>query len=62
MKTFKMVSNHCVVPCRLFSHAYTSTRAHPTHSLVFLLSGGGKLNYAGTKRWLEEHLDMDTTR
>ena len=21
----------------------------------------GKINYAGTKRWLEEHLDMDTT-
>ena len=36
-------------------------RTHPAYSLVFLLSGGGKLNYAGTKRWLEEHLDHDTT-
>ena len=37
------------------------SRSHPHHNLLFLLSGGGKLNYAGTKRWLEEHLDMDTT-
>ena len=36
-------------------------RTHPAYSLVFLLSGGGKLNYAGTKRWLEEHLDHDAT-
>ena len=37
------------------------SRSPPHHNLLFLLSGGGKLNYAGTKRWLEEHLDMDTT-
>jgi hypothetical protein len=30
-------------------------------SIVFLLSGGGDINYAGTKPWLEEHLDMDIT-
>ena len=46
---------------RLFSVSYSSTRSHPHHNLLFLLSGGGKLNYAGTKRWLEEHLDMTTT-
>jgi len=46
---------------RLFSSLYSSSRSHPAYSLVFLLSGGGKINYAGTKRWLEEHLDMDTT-
>ena len=46
---------------RLFSMSYSSTRSHPQHNLLFLLSGGGRLNYAGTKRWLEEHLDMDTT-
>merc|ERR1711913_126558 len=46
---------------RLFSTSYSSSRSHPNHNLLFLLSGGGKLNYAGTKRWLEEYLDMDTT-
>lgn len=46
---------------RLFSGLYSSSRSHPMGSIVFLLSGGGKINYAGTKRWLEEHLDMDTT-
>jgi len=46
---------------RLFSGLYASSRSHPAGSIVFLLSGGGKINYAGTKRWLEEHLDMDTT-
>jgi len=45
----------------MFSSIYSSSRSHPPVSLVFLLSGGGKINYAGTKRWLEEHLDMDTT-
>jgi len=46
---------------RLFSSLYASSRSHPPSSLIFLLSGGGKINFAGTKRWLEEHLDMDTT-
>lgn len=45
---------------RLFSSSYSSSRSHPNHNLLFILSGGGKLNYAGTKRWLEEYLDMDT--
>lgn len=45
---------------RLFSTSYSSSRSHPNHNLLFILSGGGKLNYAGTKRWLEEYLDMDT--
>eukprot|EP00088_Acartia_fossae_P036569 TRINITY_DN3777_c0_g1_i2.p1 TRINITY_DN3777_c0_g1~~TRINITY_DN3777_c0_g1_i2.p1 ORF type:complete len:596 (+),score=158.91 TRINITY_DN3777_c0_g1_i2:27-1790(+) len=44
---------------RLFSSLYSGSRTQPAYSLVFLLSGGGKLNYAGTKRWLDEHLDLD---
>jgi hypothetical protein len=46
---------------RLLSSLYASSRSHPAHSITVLLSGGGKINFAGTKRWLEEHLDMDTT-
>jgi len=26
-------------------------------NLLFLLSGAGKFNYIGTKKWIEEHLD-----
>ena len=28
-----------------------------TFNLLFLLSAGGKLNYMGTKRWIEDQLD-----
>jgi len=44
---------------RIFSSLYSGSRTQPAYSLVFLLSGGGKLNYAGTKRWLDEHIDLD---
>lgn len=27
------------------------------YNLVFLLSGGGKFNYQGTKRWIEDNLE-----
>lgn len=27
------------------------------YNLLFFLSGGGKFNYQGTKRWLEDNLD-----
>ncbi len=27
------------------------------YNLLFLLSGGGKFNYQGTKRWIEDQLD-----
>lgn len=27
------------------------------YNLLFFVSGGGKFNYQGTKRWLEDNLD-----
>ncbi|XP_066514595.1 BOS complex subunit ncln isoform X1 [Hoplias malabaricus] len=42
---------------RLFSRLYSHKRTHAGYNLLFFLSGGGKFNYQGTKRWLEDHLD-----
>ena len=42
---------------RLFSKLYMSSRSHAKYNLLFLLSGGGKFNYQGTKRWIEDQLD-----
>ncbi|KAM4707600.1 BOS complex subunit NCLN [Discoglossus pictus] len=42
---------------RLFSRLYTYKRTHAGYNLLFFAAGGGKFNYQGTKRWLEDHLD-----
>ncbi|XP_026121245.1 nicalin-1-like isoform X2 [Carassius auratus] len=42
---------------RLFSRLYSYKRSHAGYNLLFFLSGGGKFNYQGTKRWLEDNLD-----
>lgn len=42
---------------RLFSQLYSSPRTHGRVNLLFLLSGAGKLNYQGSKKWLEDQLD-----
>jgi len=42
---------------RLFSKLYTNSRTHAKFNLLFLLSGAGKYNYQGTKRWIEDQLD-----
>ena len=41
------------VICRL----YSDPKQRPKYNLVFILSGGGKFNYFGTKRFLETQLD-----
>lgn len=42
---------------RLLSRLYTNSRTHPRFNLLFLLSGGGKFNYHGTKKWIEDNID-----
>ncbi|XP_066960699.1 BOS complex subunit NCLN [Macrobrachium rosenbergii] len=42
---------------RILSRLYSSPRTHPRLNVAFLLSGGGYINYQGSKRFLEDHLD-----
>ncbi|KAK3709153.1 hypothetical protein QZH41_018065, partial [Actinostola sp. cb2023] len=42
---------------RLFSRLYGDSQSHAKYHLVFFLSGGGKFNYQGTKKWLEDSID-----
>ncbi|KAK5647400.1 hypothetical protein RI129_002292 [Pyrocoelia pectoralis] len=42
---------------RLFSILYADPKTHGKYNIIFLLSGGGKLNYQGSKKWLEDQLD-----
>ncbi|GIY54165.1 nicalin-1 [Caerostris darwini] len=42
---------------RLLSRLYTNSRTHPRFNLLFFLSGGGKFNYQGTKKWIEDNID-----
>uniref|UniRef100_A0A3P9IVC7 BOS complex subunit NCLN n=1 Tax=Oryzias latipes TaxID=8090 RepID=A0A3P9IVC7_ORYLA len=41
---------------RLFQKLYSSSSTRP-YNLMFSLTGGGKYNFLGTKRWIEENLD-----
>jgi len=47
---------------RLFSRLYKSSKTQPSANLVFLLASGGHFNYFGTKKWLEDHLDIATSQ
>lgn len=42
---------------RLFSILYNDSKTRGKYNIVFLLTGGGKLNYQGSKKWLEDQLD-----
>lgn len=42
---------------RLLSKLYRSRSTHPRLNLVLLLTAGGKLNYAGSRQWLETNGD-----
>ncbi|XP_003745511.1 nicalin-1 [Galendromus occidentalis] len=42
---------------RLFSRLYSGDKMHPRANLIFVLSGGGKLNYQGTKKLVEDAVE-----
>uniref|UniRef100_A0A8C5DKN3 BOS complex subunit NCLN n=1 Tax=Gouania willdenowi TaxID=441366 RepID=A0A8C5DKN3_GOUWI len=42
---------------RLFQKLYSRPSTRPNYHLLFSLTGGGKYNFLGTKRWIEENLD-----
>ncbi|XP_057333413.1 BOS complex subunit ncln [Microplitis mediator] len=42
---------------RIFSALYSISKSRPKFNIVFVLSGGGKLNYYGSKKWLEDQFD-----
>ncbi|KRT85740.1 Peptidase [Oryctes borbonicus] len=42
---------------RLFSTLYSDSKTRGKYNIVFLLTAGGKLNYQGSKKWLEDQLD-----
>ena len=42
---------------RLFSALYSTSRSRPQYNLVFIVTSAGKLNYQGSKKWLEDQLD-----
>lgn len=42
---------------RLFSTLYSDVTTHGKYNIIFLLTGGGKINYQGSKKWLEDQLD-----
>ncbi|XP_072239289.1 BOS complex subunit ncln [Leuresthes tenuis] len=46
---------------RIFQKLYSSSRTRPQYNLMFSLTGGGKYNFLGTKRWIEENLDHAET-
>ncbi|XP_045884757.1 nicalin-1-like [Micropterus dolomieu] len=42
---------------RLFQKLFSSSSTRPLYNLMFSLSGAGKYNFLGTKRWIEENMD-----
>ena len=39
---------------RMFSRLYSSTRMRGEHNLLFVLTSGGKVNFAGARQWLDQ--------
>ncbi|CAF0736221.1 unnamed protein product [Didymodactylos carnosus] len=43
---------------RLFSKLYAKQTTRAKYNLLFLFSAGGKLNYQGSKRWIDDYHDQ----
>ena len=42
---------------RIFSALYSNPKTHASYNILFLLSGAGKFNFLGSKKWLEDQID-----
>lgn len=42
---------------RIFSKLFDKSRTQPKYNILFLLAGGGKFNYQGTKKWIEDNVE-----
>ncbi|CAG9766261.1 unnamed protein product [Ceutorhynchus assimilis] len=42
---------------RLLSGLYSNPKTRGKYNILFILTGGGKINYQGSKKWLEDQLD-----
>uniref|UniRef100_A0A5S6QAY5 BOS complex subunit NCLN n=1 Tax=Trichuris muris TaxID=70415 RepID=A0A5S6QAY5_TRIMR len=42
---------------RIFSRLYHKSNTRAKYNLIFVLSGGGKMNFLGSKHWIEEIAD-----
>ncbi|XP_078484454.1 BOS complex subunit ncln-like [Ciona intestinalis] len=42
---------------RILGKLYSNSRTHPRYNVLFLLSGGGKFNYQGSRKWIEDAAD-----
>jgi len=38
---------------RIFSRLYSELRTHGSYNILFVLTGGGRMNFAGAKHWLK---------
>lgn len=45
---------------RVFSKFYKDPKTHPRYNILFLLAGGGKFNYLGSRKWIEEAMESSS--
>lgn len=45
---------------KILSRVYAE-KNRPKYNVMFILSGGGKLNYLGSKNWIEQQMEKSNT-